>query len=279
MSSTVAIVNWNSGDLLRTCIESVIATTTSVKILVIDNASRDFSMDCKLEFSDRVNLIRLSENRGFAGGVNQAFRWTSTPYVLIINPDIQVLPGAIQLLEEFMGQYPRAGAAGGYVGEKYLPRPFPTTRSLILENLGAQRLTIAALRSGPAQVDQVAAAAIMIRRQAYEQTGGFDEHFHPAWYEDVDYCHRLKCCGWQVYFVPAAEFIHTGGYSTEALGNGDFLRAYYRNQIFYARKHLGPIDAALVRASAAVGALGRMIGRPHQAGAYAKAFIGVLKEW
>ena len=279
MSSTVAIVNWNSGDLLRTCIESVIATTTSVKILVIDNASRDFSMDCKLEFSDRVNLIRLSENRGFAGGVNQAFRWTSTPYVLIINPDIQVLPGAIQLLEEFMGQYPRAGAAGGYVGEKYLPRPFPTTRSLILENLGVQRLTIAALRSGPAQVDQVAAAAIMIRRQAYEQTGGFDEHFHPAWYEDVDYCHRLKCCGWQVYFVPAAEFIHTGGYSTEALGNGDFLRAYYRNQIFYARKHLGPIDAALVRASAAVGALGLMIGRPHQAGAYAKAFIGVLKEW
>jgi GT2 family glycosyltransferase len=279
MTSTVAIVNWNSGDLLRTCIESILATTTSAKILVIDNASGDSSLDCTVEFRDRANVIRLSDNRGFAGGVNQAFRWTSTPYVLILNPDIQVLPGAIQLLEEFMEEYPRAGAAGGYVGEKYLPRPFPTTRSLILENLGVQRLTVAPLRSGPARVDQVAAAALMIRRQAYEEAGGFDEHFHPAWYEDVDYCHRVTRCGWQVYFVPAAEFIHKGGYSTGALGNGNFLRAYYRNQVLYARKHLGSMAAALVRASAAVGAIGRMIGRPHQAGAYAKAFIGVLKEW
>jgi|SRR5437867_4210731 len=278
MSSTAAIINWNSGDLLRTCIESIVATT-SVKILVIDNASRDSSLDCTVEFRDRANVIRLNENRGFAGGVNQAFRWTSTPYVLILNPDVQVLPGAIQLLEQFMHEYPRAAAAGGYIGEKYLPRPFPTTRSLILENIGVQHLTIAPLQPGPARVDQVAAAAMMIRRQAYEEAGEFDEHFYPAWYEDVDYCHRLTHCGWQVYFVAAAEFIHMGGYSTGALGNGNFLRAYYRNQIFYARKHLGPMDAALVRASAAVGTLGRMIGRPHQAGAYAKAFIGVLKEW
>src|SRR6058998_2167361 len=109
MTSTAAIINWNPGDLLRTCIESIVVTT-SVKILVIDNASRDSSLDCTAEFRDRANFIRLSENRGFAGGVNQAFRWTSTPYVLILNPDIQVLPGAIQLLEEFMEQHPRAGA-------------------------------------------------------------------------------------------------------------------------------------------------------------------------
>src|SRR2546430_1351088 len=116
MSSTVAIINWNSGDLLRTCIESIVATTTSVKIVVIDNASRDSSVECTLKFRDRANLIRLSENRGFAGAVNEAFRSTSTPYVLILNPDIHVLPGAIQLLEEFMEEYSRAGAAGGYVG-------------------------------------------------------------------------------------------------------------------------------------------------------------------
>src|SRR2546422_5489427 len=182
MGSTVAIINWNSGDLLRTCIESIAATTTSVEILVIDNASRDSSVDCTVKFSDRANLIRLGENRGFAGGVNEAFRWTSTPYVLILNPDIRVLPGAIQLLEEFMEEYPRVGAAGGYVGDKYLPRPFPTRRSLILENLGIQRLNIATTRSGSARVDQVAAAAMMIRRQAYEEAGGFDEHFYPAWY-------------------------------------------------------------------------------------------------
>ena len=102
MRSTVAIINWNSGNLLKACIESVIATTTGVKILVIDNGSKDGSLDCVSDFAPHAQLIASSDNRGFAAAANKAFIWSSTPYVLLVNPDIQVLPGAIQLLEEFM---------------------------------------------------------------------------------------------------------------------------------------------------------------------------------
>ena len=112
MTSTVVVINWNSGDLLQTCIESLVVTTTDAEILVIDNASRDSSLDFLPDFYDRVRLIGNSSNRGFAAAVNQAFKWTSTPYVLILNPDVQVLPGAVQLLEEFMDSHPWAGAAG-----------------------------------------------------------------------------------------------------------------------------------------------------------------------
>src|SRR2546422_2234704 len=217
MRSTVAIINWNSGDLLKVCIESVVATTTGVKILVIDNGSKDSSLDCVPDFAPDAQLTASTDNRGFAAAANKAFICSSTPYVLLVNPDIQVLPGTIQLLEEFMDKHPGAGAAGGYVGVKYLPRPFPTVRSLVLENLGLQDLPLPA-PSEPTLVDQLAAAAIMIRRNAYEETSGFDERFYPAWYEDVDFCRRLKWRGWQVFFVPAAVFGHAGGYSTKALG-------------------------------------------------------------
>ena len=102
MTSTVVVINWNSGDLLQICIESLLATTTDVEILVIDNASRDSSLDFLTDSYDRVRLVGNSSNRGFAAAVNQAFEDTSTPYVMLLNPDVRVLPGAVQLLEEFM---------------------------------------------------------------------------------------------------------------------------------------------------------------------------------
>ena len=95
MSSTVAIVNWNSGRRLRICIESLLGTTTKAEILVVDNASDDDSMEMIQGFRNRVNIISNSVNRGFAGAINQAFQTTDTPYVLVLNPDVRVLPGAV----------------------------------------------------------------------------------------------------------------------------------------------------------------------------------------
>ena len=102
MTSTVAIINWNSGHRLRACIESLLATATSADILVIDNASADTSIESVQGFRARVGFVINSVNRGFAAAVNQAFQATSTSYVLVLNPDIRVMPGAAQILEEFM---------------------------------------------------------------------------------------------------------------------------------------------------------------------------------
>jgi len=279
MTCTVAIVNWNSGRLLRTCIESLLATATGADILVIDNASTDDSLEHAEGFQKRVDFVRNSVNRGFAAAVNQAFQTSATAYVLILNPDIRVLPGSVQLLEEFMDSHPRAAAVGGYVGEKYLPREFPSIGGLILENLGAGRAVGhgAPLRKEAISVDQPAAAALMIRRDAHEEAQGFDEQFYPAWYEDVDFCRRVKAQGWEIFFLPAAEFLHSGGYSAETLGSESFLGAYYGNQIRFARKHFGAMGSVAVRASVAAGMIGRMIARPQQAKAYGKVFFGALK--
>src|SRR5213594_2266484 len=87
MTSTVAIINWNSGRLLRPCVESLLATTTGSEILVVDNASEDASLESVRGFQNRVHFVRNSVNRGFAAAVNQAFHATSSSYVLVLNPD------------------------------------------------------------------------------------------------------------------------------------------------------------------------------------------------
>jgi hypothetical protein len=120
---------------------------------------------------------------------------------------------------------------------------------------------------------------MMIRRDAFDQIGGFDERFYPAWYEDVDFCSRLDRAGWEIYFIPDAVFIHEGGYSADALGAGAFLQAYYRNQLRYAQKHLRIGGQWAVRLSIAAGMLARIAAQPRKASAYAGAFWGVLWQW
>src|SRR4029078_6585722 len=107
MTSTVAIINWNSGRFLRPCIESLLATSTSAELLVVDNASQDTSLESIERFKNRGHFVQNSVNRGFAAAVNQAFQATSSSYVLILNPDLRVTPGAVQQLEEFMENHPR----------------------------------------------------------------------------------------------------------------------------------------------------------------------------
>src|SRR5262245_53882733 len=231
MSCSVAIVNWNSRSLLRSCVESVLATSAAAEVIVVDNASKDNSLELIAEFRDRVDIVQNSANRGFAAAVNQAFSQTSSAYVLILNPDVRVPPGAIELLEKFLNVHAKAGAAGGYVNENYLPRDFPTAGGVARENLGFRKSH--SYGKAPVPVDQPAAAALMVRREAYDAIGGFDEQFFPAWYEDVDFCQRLKSAGWEIYFVPNAKFHHVGGYAAELLGARAFAEAYYRNQLRY----------------------------------------------
>jgi len=276
MKTTIAVINWNSGKLLQTCVESML-DVRDVDILVFDNDSNDGSTTFLVSVSGRVRVVASDRNRGFAGGINQAFSQSNTPYVLILNPDIRVLPGSVQRLEQFMDAHPGAGVVGGYVGEKYLPRNLPTVRSLVNENFGMPHRPVVK-QNDFVEVEQVAAAAMMVRREVYK-TIKFDEMFYPAWYEDVDFCRRLKARGWDVYFLPTAKFLHEGGYSADAMGARAFLRSYYGNQFRYARKHFGAFAAAAVRASIAAGMLGRMAARPKSSRAYGGAFIAALKGW
>lgn len=274
---TAAIINWNSGSWLGVCVRSLVDTREAETIMVVDNASNDDSLRAIDPLRNEITVIENSVNRGFASAVNQAFEVAETPLILVLNPDIQALAGSISHLRKVFEENPSAGAAGGYVNDKYLPRAFPTVGSLVRENLGIPRMPAGrAGGTGAIAADQPAAAALMIRREAFDAVGGFDEQFHPAWYEDVDFCFRLKQAGWLIYFVPEAKFLHGGGYSVDQMGFGQFAPAYYRNQLRFARKHLGLGAYWTVRLSIGLGMIGRMALKPRQARAYARVLGGVL---
>jgi GT2 family glycosyltransferase len=191
-------------------------------------------------------------------------------------------------MEEFMDDHPRAAAVGGDVGEKYPPRNLPGAKDLVLENLGLA--PVGALYERPVRsqtaptvefirVEQVAAAAMLIRREPYQDVPVFDDRFYPAWYEDVDFCRRLKHDNREVYFAPHAKFEHSGGYSAKTMGSTQFLNAYYRNQIRYAKKWFEWYEVTLVRASVVAGMIGRTIVRPRNAPGYFKVLLGALIGW
>jgi GT2 family glycosyltransferase len=279
VSVAVVIVNWNSGNLLRACIQSLQVTAPSVDIVIVDNASTDSSLELAGGFLNHVDVIRNSVNRGFAAAVNQGFAESSNSYVLVLNPDVRVMPRAVEALAKCLDADAKAGAVGGYTNEKYLPRRFPVATTFMKENLGFSSERTLARPQARVAVDQPAAAALMIRRDAYDSVGGFDERFYPAWYEDVDFCQRLKSRGWEIYFLPDAEFQHEGGYSAAAMGTQAFAEAYYHNQIRYAQKHFGVLGQFGVRASMAAGMLIRMAARPQSAGAYAHVFREAIVGW
>jgi GT2 family glycosyltransferase len=275
----VGIINWNSGHWLKDCLESLLATSDVAEIVVVDNASKDGSLEGITGSGTRVKFVRNSSNLGFAGGVNQAFAATTAPFVLILNPDIGVAPGVVARMRDFLARQPKAAAVGGHVGGDYLPRQLPTVVSLVRENLGFPRRPQAPEGDLPCAIEQPAAAALMVRRSAYLHVGGFDDRYFPAWYEDVDFCRQLKTAGWQVYFDPSARFTHGGGYSARTMGTSSFAAAYYRNQLRYVHKHMGGAAGIAIRCSIAAGMVARTMLAPGNAGAYWAVFVGALGKW
>jgi GT2 family glycosyltransferase len=272
LKSSVVIVNWNSGNRLTRCLESL---PPNAQAVVVDNASEDVSIEQARAARPGTTFIRNSSNRGLSAGLNQGFAATASPYVLVLNPDITVRASSIDLLERHLDEHARAGAVGGYVNEKYLPRPLATPWTVIRENFG---FPAASTKTTPG-VGQAAAAALLVRRDAYDAAGGFDERFVPAWYEDVDFCKSLSLARWEVHFSRAAEFVHEGGYSARALGSVAFASAYYRNQLRYIEKHFGAVPGLLVRASIVCGMTGRMMTTPSKSDACWAVISGALGGW
>jgi GT2 family glycosyltransferase len=273
VQSAVVIVNWNSGKRLRQCLESL---PPSPAIVVVDNASADDSLQLARECQVPAKYIVNRSNLGLAAAINQGVAETSTPYVFLLNPDARATSGSVEILERVLDEHPRAGAVGGYVNERYLPRPIATPWSIVRENCGFPIATPDVFAHQ--EVGQAAAAALLVRREAYDEVGGFDDQFFPAWYEDVDFCRRLHAARWQVRFAREARFVHEGGYSAKALGAADFATAYYHNQIRYVNKHFGA-GAGLVRLSIAAGMAARRIIAPSRAVGCSKVIAGALWEW
>lgn len=229
----IVIVNWNAGELLRECIESIRRNPPRVdyEILVVDNASSDGSVRFLQEgiAGDNVRLILNNDNRGFAKANNQAIAASSAPLLFLLNPDTKVQPGAINVLLESIQSEPRMGACAprllntdGSLQPSVWPAP-PRVTYILLDGLRLYALLPKTLRaqwlmgthwdhSTRRRVPFFWGAAMMVRREMIEDVGPLDESFE-MYGEDCEWCVRMGRGGWSLYFEPAAGVVHYGGHS------------------------------------------------------------------
>lgn len=221
---SVHIVTFNSGVYIRSCIEAVLEQSypKAVKIVVVDNDSRDETLSILDEFEDRIEVIRNSDNRGFAGGHNQAIRLTDSDFFLVLNPDVVLHRDYVRELVQEMGTRPDIGSATGLLVRSSDPDIVDSTgivmtRSRRAFDRGQGERTDRWKQ--PGEVFGVSGAAAMYRRAMAAQIQDGDEFFDEqffAYKEDVDVAWRARLAGWTAYYVPAARAHHERGWKQGA---------------------------------------------------------------
>jgi GT2 family glycosyltransferase len=254
MDLSIIIVNWNTCDLLAQCLESVLDEMhrlpgLEIETLVVDNASTDHSISMLQEQFPWVRLIENQENVGFAAANNQAIQQSTGRYVLLLNPDTEVEPGALAALISFLDTHPQAGATGAQLLNpdgtlQTSCYPFPTLTGELWRLLHLDALCpfgvyhMADWDMGlPREVEVIQGAALMLRREALDQVGFLDDQYF-MYTEEVDLCYRLKKGGWSLYWVPQAKVVHYGGQSTNQVAAKMFL-CLYESKLIFMRKHYG----------------------------------------
>jgi GT2 family glycosyltransferase len=262
---SVVVVNWNSGRLLETCVASLLRDASECEIVVVDNASEDGSTRFVSSGAPNLILLQNSTNVGFAAANNKGWSRAKGDPVLFLNPDVECRPGSVDLLAETLLRDPSLWACAGLLisPAMHARREINVRRLPTVSTVAAELLMLDEALPGnpwtrryrmkgedltsPSEVEQPAAACLMLRRSALEALQGFDEQFRPAWYEDVDLCARIRSSGGRILLQPAARFLHYGGYSLSHLPYGSFLEYYHTNQIRYFAKHHGDRTAERVR--------------------------------
>jgi GT2 family glycosyltransferase len=274
MNLSIIIVSWNTAELLANCLESVYAhpPPDSFELIVVDNASTDGTVQMVRQQFPQVKLVANEENVGFAAANNQAITSSSGRYVLLLNPDTEVRPGALDTLVQFMDAHPGAGAVGVQLlnpDNTLQPScyPLPTLsrewwRLFHLDRLrpyGTYRMTDWPLDQ-PKEVEVIQGAALLLRRQALDQVGLLDTDYF-IYTEEVDLCYRLQHAGWRLYWVPQAQVVHYGGQSTRQVAAEMFLQLYLSKLLFF-RKHHGRLAALIYKLILSTAALIRLLVTP-----------------
>lgn len=256
MDISIVIVNWKVKPLLERCLASLYAQTKGVpfEMFVVDNDSRDGSIEMAAKQFPEATIIANNRNVGFATACNAAIARSSGEFVLLLNPDCELHEDAVSKMVAWMRAHPEAAILGPRIDnadgslQESVAR-FPTFASQALVMLKFHNIApwLPALKryfasdfdySRAAEVDQVKGAAFMIRRSAIEQIGLLDEKFF-IWYEEVDWCKRAKDAGLGVWYAPAARVTHRGGASFGQVFGPARQRMLNRSVCYYMRKHHG----------------------------------------
>jgi N-acetylglucosaminyl-diphospho-decaprenol L-rhamnosyltransferase len=288
---SVLLASWNNRDFMARSLESV---PTDAELIIVDHGSTDGSADEAARLRPDARIERLTSEGGFAAGLNHAARLATGRYLLLLDADAEATPKSIDRLVEHLEAHPQAGGAvGRLLSMTEEPQSDAIGRLPTLGGLAADLLLVSQIwptnpvtrharaadvdRSGPGTVERAAATGLLVRRELFEELNGFDERFSPAWFDDVDLCHRLRDAGRTLAYLPSAAFRHQGGSAARALGATRHQRLYYRNLERYVRKHHGVIGAAGIKILIVAGISLRMLGSLLRADRESmRAFGGVL---
>ncbi len=264
MTVDAVVVSYNSRDTLRACVEPLLALP-DVRVTVVDNDSPDGSLDAVAGLP--VQAIQSGRNGGFGFGCNVGAAAGSAPLILFVNPDAALTGDALARLIAVIEAEPEVALVGPRLLEEtgelmHSMRRYQRTRSMWAQALYLHRLLPRARWANEietrdeaydalAHPEWVSGACMLVRRDAFEVVGGFDDGFF-LYCEDQDLCRRLRAAGGQIRYEPAAVVSHRGGHSAPRTS---LYAVLAQSRIRVARKHNGRVQTALQRAAITTEAL------------------------
>ena len=243
----VVILNWNGKHWLERFLPTVLQHSSGAQVIVADNGSTDGSLEWMKTHASLARTIAMDANRGFAGGYNTALEQVEAEFFLLLNSDVEVIPGWMDGLLRFMDAHPdmaacqpkvlshahrdrfeHAGAAGGFIDRN----GYPFCRGRIFELTEDDH----GQYNDECEVFWATGACLMIRSAAFREAGGFDASLF-AHMEEIDLCWRLRRTGWRIGYTSASTVYHVGG---GALGYGSPRKTYlnFRNSLIVLAKNL-----------------------------------------
>jgi len=260
---SVIIVSWNVRELLRRALTSCQASwgdRPGLELIVVDNVSTDGTVEMLRKDFPTVTVVANEENRGFTGGNNDGLDRARGTYLLLLNPDTEVLDDALPRLVAYLEQHPDVGMVGPQLRNadgsvQSSRRRFPTLPVLFCESTWLQGLLprrvlaryYVADRSPETAhpVDWITGAAMLTRHAVVDEVGGMDEAFF-MYSEELDWCRRIRAAGWGIHYVPEAQIIHHEGKSSEQVVPARHIY-FQSSKVHYARKYQGPWLADILR--------------------------------
>lgn len=234
----IIIVNINNKKILEDCINSVYQSTHNLdfEVIVVDNGSTDGTQAMlQAKFPD-IKLIDNHENLGFSKANNQGISSSEARYYLLLNNDTVVKNLAINKMIEFMDEHHEAGACG----------PKLLNLDGTIQQQGGLLGKKFWLSHKPVSVDFVIGAALLVKRVVIQKVGLMDENLF-FYNDDLDWCRSIRKASWKVYFVPQAEIVHYGGYSSSRTFNPRLFIEGFKGGLYFCRKHYGELAYNLYR--------------------------------
>lgn len=262
MDLSIIIVSWNVAGDLEACLRSIYANRSAenTEVIVVDSASADDTVARVRASFPQVRLLPQTENVGFTKGNNIGLRAAQGRYIMLLNPDTEIIGDALDQLAAYLDANPKVGIVGPHTlntdgSTQSTRRRFPTITTALFESTWLQgyaprtvldRYYVAdAADSATVPVDWVQGSAFMARREVYEQIGGLDEAYI-MFSEEMDWCRRAKDAGWQVIYLGSARIIHHGGKSTDQVVARRHIY-FQESKLRYFRKYHGIVVAQGLR--------------------------------